>query len=191
MADKLIIGLCGKPNSGKSTIAKYLAQRHGFAHINVGDPIKWMLAAFYEGLGLGAGEIKRRLYGELKESPDPLLCGATPRLAMQVIGKEGRDPIHPMLFAKAWEHRVRGQDRNVVADGMRYADEITLLHQNGGILVEVVRPGIADVGGGHVAEAGGLDADVVLHNTGSLDELYTAAEALRKNLTKKCTRDVD
>src|SRR5262249_34148044 len=115
---KMIIGLCGKPDAGKTTIAKHFVEKFGFAHINVGDPIKWMLGAFYCGLGLDQAEIARRLTGDLKETPDPYLCGQPPRLVMQVIGKEGRDPIDPMLFAHAWELRLP-KNGDVIADGMR------------------------------------------------------------------------
>jgi hypothetical protein len=102
---------------------------------------------------------------------------------MQVTGKEGRDPIDPMLFARAWELRLpKGKD--VIADGMRYADEIVVLRRNGGVLIEVVRPGTETNGGGHVAEAGGLKADFTLINSGSLNDLLSRAEALRERYIK-------
>jgi dephospho-CoA kinase len=76
-----LIGFTGKPESGKSTAARFLAKKYGLPHINVGDGMKAMLTGFYRLCGLSESEIVRRLFGDLKEGPDPYLNGKTPRYA--------------------------------------------------------------------------------------------------------------
>lgn len=173
----MIIGFTGKPQSGKSSAAKYLRDVHGFAWVNVGDTIKGMLRGFYEDVGLSKEEIHRRLFGDLKERSDFYLKGQTPRYALQTLGKEWRDLISPDLFVFAWDLRSRFAE-NVVADGMRYADEAGPLKARGGIIVHLIRPGTEDNGGSHVAETLQLQPDLTIVNDASLDDLYAKIEVL-------------
>lgn len=162
------IGFTGKPESGKSTAADHIAEKYGLARINVGDPIKAMLAGLYKWSGLSDSDIYRRLYGDLKEKPDPYLNGKTPRYAMQTIGKEWRDLISPTLFVDRWKE-VAVASGGVAADGMRYADEVGPLRELGGVIVHVIRPGTESAGGTHVAETLQIKPDVTIVNAGSLE----------------------
>ena len=40
----LTLGLVGKPCSGKDTVAAYLTERYGFAHVSMGDLIRFYIA---------------------------------------------------------------------------------------------------------------------------------------------------
>lgn len=166
-----LIGFVGKPNSGKSTAAKYIASEYLYQHINVGDSIKDMLAAFYRCRGATQMDITRRLHGDLKEQPDQFLNGKSPRHALQTLGKEWRDTISTTLFADCWEDRIKNAGP-VVADGMRYADEMAGFKRQGGILAQIVRPNGEVDTTGHVAETLQLEPDIVLVNDGTLYQLY-------------------
>lgn len=179
----MLIGFCGLPRSGKSTAARYLVERYRFRHLNVGDPIHDMLRGFYRSCGLSEYGITHRMRGDLKEAPDPLLNGKTPRYAMQTLGKEWRDLISPSLFADRWGDKIDlGGD--VVADGMRYADELEVLRGRGGLLVRVERPGVRNQWD-HPAERQLLVADETIHNDGTLPELQFKIERLVDRLRKK------
>ena len=97
---KNLIALTGLAGSGKTTAADYLVKAHGFACISFAGPIKSMLRT----LGLTALEdIEEVFEGEGKEKPNRLLCGKSPRFAMQTLGTEwGRDLIGPDLWVNAW-----------------------------------------------------------------------------------------
>lgn len=180
----MLIGLFGYPESGKSEVSKYLRSKYQFERINVGDGMKAMLAGYYRLFGLTEREIERRLYGDLKETPDPMLNGKTPRYALQTIGKEWRDLIDPPLFADRWADRVR-HARNAVADGMRYPDELPAFRSLGGVLIQVSRPGHVSPGREHVADARLMleqDRDAVLLNDGTLEQLPEKIEQLLQSI---------
>ena len=39
----ILIGLVGKKNSGKTTVADYLAEKYSFTKISIADPLKQMI----------------------------------------------------------------------------------------------------------------------------------------------------
>ena len=172
-----LLGFTGKPNSGKSTAARYISEKHGIPWINVGDSIKEMLGAYYRCRGLQEKEIARRLHGDLKEQPDHNLGGKTPRHAMQSRGKECRDLISPFLFVDCWADRVAAAGGSAVADGMRHADEMGAFKKLDGILVHIVRP-VGSIESDHIAEQLQLKPDTTIVNDGTIDDLLKKIDQL-------------
>lgn len=129
-----LIGVCGPLGSGKSTIAEEL-QRYGFVRLRFADALKQMMMAL--------GCSKEEVDGSLKETPCALLCGRTPRYAMQTIGTEwGRDMIGKDIWVAALQHRINAlklKDPNVqiVVDDVRFANEFAMIRANGGALWRV------------------------------------------------------
>lgn len=147
-----IIGLCGLAGSGKTTIANYLVEHHGFVRLPFAGPLKAMAAAF----GLGP----REMAGDLKETPSDLLCGKTPRQFMQLLGTEfGRELIGADVWVRAWERALGGiavdgfQPLRVVADDLRFANEAAAIRRRGGVVVQLIRDGAGSASGaGHASE---------------------------------------
>jgi hypothetical protein len=78
----MIIGFAGAAYCGKATAAAYLAERLGY--------------------------IERRIEGDLKDVPDPLLGGRTPREGMVGIGYDwGRERMHPLIWTNAWRNSAQ------------------------------------------------------------------------------------
>lgn len=179
----MLIGLYGYPEAGKGVVAGYLARRYGFARVNVGDGMKAMLEGLYRMSGLDAVQIERRLFGDLKETPDPLLNGKTPRYALQTIGCEWRDLISPTLFSDRWADRVRTEE-NAVADGMRYPEELPSFRGLRGALVRVDRPGHRRVGSDHKADRQLMldPPDAILLNDGNIPQLLDRVDRLLVSL---------
>ena len=166
-----LVGLAGRAGAGKSFAALTLAARVGFQRVRFTDPLKDMLRV----LGLGDAEID----GDCKETPSPLLCGRTPRHAMQRLGTEwGRVEIGPTFWVDAWSRRADAAlaaGRSVVADDVRFPNEIAAIRERGGAVFWIDRDG-ASAPMRHVSEM--LDpvlCDGVIANNG--DERFLAAVA--------------
>lgn len=173
-----IIGFCGPAGAGKSFAAAHLARAWRFTRVRFAGPLKAMMAA----LGLTPDEIE----GHLKERPCDLLCGQTPRHAMQTIGTEwGRDMIGKRLWGNAWGRsvdsvpgrlwvdvrstppRVFHDLKQITAEDVRFANEAAEVRARGGLVVRIDRPGhVATCGTAHASEQPDFEPDLVIVNTG-------------------------
>ena len=166
-----IIGLVGPSGSGKSAAAKVLTNTYGFRLAPMAGPLKRMLIAG----GLQYDDV----YGGLKEVPNDILGGQTPRHAMQTLGTEwGRDHIHPDIWVNMWTASYRrdavesgyGLLQPVVVDDVRFDNEVQAIRDLGGVIVEVFRPG-AVYSTTHRSEKGVGIIDARINNTGDLTHL--------------------
>lgn len=172
----IIVGLAGRAGSGKTTAAAAIVARHpGFRRVRFADPIKRMCRE----LGLTDAQVD----GDEKELPMKLLCGHTPRFAMQSLGTEwGRNMIGEGLWINALMVAARdllNQGLSVVVDDVRFPNEVEAIRRMGGVLVRIVRPDSnPPAGGEHMSErlVDMLDVDHVVKNDGTRDELAGRVE---------------
>lgn len=134
----ILIGLTGYKGSGKSVVGDHLVREYGFTRVRFAGPLKAMLRT----LGLSEAQID----GDLKEVPCDLLCGRTPRHAMQTLGTEWRNMVGRELWLNATmlaieQLRAQGVERFVV-DDVRFDFEAIRLRENGARLWRVRRPAI-------------------------------------------------
>lgn len=167
-----VIGLCGAAGSGKSVAADEL-ERMGYKRVRFSAPLKDMLRAFYRACGLSKKQIERRIEGDLKETPDPLLGGKTPRYAMQTLGKEwGRNMIWDELWSRAWRTRAEkeiGRGRKIVAEDVRFETEDAEVHRLGGTVVEITGRRKNEVSNLHASELfEGVKPDLRYDNSGTI-----------------------
>lgn len=170
-----VVALTGLAGSGKSTVAEYLNRRYDFTRIRFADPLKAAMRA----LGLSEAEVE----GDLKSKPSPVLCGKTPRHAMQTLGTEwGRVLIDQNFWINLWLRRIDGKPLVVVED-CRFENEFAAVRALGGVTWRVCRPTVGEAMG-HVSETEQADQEVdfnLLNNRG-IRELYTKTEfALRES----------
>jgi hypothetical protein len=130
-----VIGFAGPAGVGKTTAACIVtADFPRYKRLSFADPIRSMLLA----LGL-----THEALAERKHDPHPLLCGQTPRFAMQRLGTEwGRNTIGPDIWLRAAEHRIKqlhSQWDNVVIDDVRFDNEALLIAELGGVVVRLHR----------------------------------------------------
>jgi len=124
-----LVGLTGRIGSGKSFAAALMRERHGFTIHSFAYPLKAMLMT----LGLDEDQVN----GARRSEPCDLLCGKTPRHAMQTIGTEwGRDLIGADLWVNAW--KVGLPAGPVVADDVRFANEARAVRSLGGVVIRVI-----------------------------------------------------
>lgn len=165
-----IIALAGAAGSGKSTASSYLRDVHGYTLVKFAGPLKDMCRAI--------GMRDEHIEGDRKETPVDFLCGRTPRYFMQRLGTEfGRDLIGEDFWVGLWrmrvDHILDGGGR-VCVDDCRFPNEAAAVWRAGGEIIRLTgRGGIA---GSHSSEQGGFIANVVIENTGSIDDLHAALD---------------
>ena len=127
-----------------------------------------MLRVLLLGRGVPARDVERMVDGDLKETPSPHLGGRTPRLAMQILGTESGRALVPDLWVAAWAASIAGLER-VVADDVRFENEVAAVRALGGTAVEVRRPGIVRPASAHASETGVAADAVMLNHAGPAD----------------------
>lgn len=183
---RTIIGFAGNIGSGKTTAAIELSKRGGFQRIRFAGTLKKMMVA----MGLSLEEID----GALKEQPCAMLCGQTPRHAMQTIGTEwGRQLIGEDVWVNAWKRAVDKlfPDAQVVVDDVRFANEAQAIRDMGGVVILVERPvTVEGNAASHASEALDFDVDAVIVNNGTVESFldqvrYMALAALQPEPEQK------
>lgn len=174
IAKSPIIGLAAYAGSGKTLVASTL-KYEGFKVFPFAAPIKDSMRA----MGLDEDEIN----GSRKELPCDKLGGRSPRYAMQTLGTEwGRDLMHASLWVDIWKARVLALPVGtpVVADDVRFQNEVDVIRSLGGIIVRIVRADTTGSKSDHVSEAQSFTADVTLDNSGSVAQLMNRVSALAR-----------
>lgn len=174
----VVAGLIGLKGCGKSTVARVFAD-HGFVIVPFSSPLKAMLASLLQARGVSAEEISRMLVGDKKESPHWALNGRSPRQAMQWLGTEwGRDLMAGTFWVDAWRDQAMRHPR-VVADDVRFPNEVEAIKAMGGTLIRIARPALVS-GDTHISEnlITSLKADRQITNDGDLADLEFAARGM-------------
>ena len=175
-----VIGLAGRAGSGKGVVAEYLVRQNRYVRLKFADPMKAMLRAYYECLGVPSDEVERRIEGDLKEIPCPFIAGKSPRYAMQTIGTEwGRD----LMSAGIWTHALFNRanyiittDGRVVVDDVRFYNEAATIRELGGEVWMVDRTD-AGTKSEHVSERLDFTPDRTITNNRSVEDLLYAVAA--------------
>lgn len=169
-----IIGIVGDKGSGKSEVKKVLVEEFSFVDEPFAATLKAMLSCI-------PGIPRECIYGDdrAKMRPLEMLGGKTSRYAQQTIGTEwGRDLFGQDFWVRIWKYRLDGKRANVVADDVRFVEEMDAVLALGGKLIKIVRPwwGNLERYDSHRSEAlakawYGADFHHVIVNNGTVDEL--------------------
>ena len=166
----MIVALAGRAGTGKTTIARYLEEKYGFARMAFADPLKLMAQRYF---GLGPEEV-----GERKT--------ATGRRVLQGIGMMFREQVDEDFWVRQMPGRVDAllaEGRPAVIDDCRFPNEKRFTEARGGAVWRVVRStSEIEYGPDHISETA-LDAlpdegfVAAITNDGSFDDLYRQVEA--------------
>jgi hypothetical protein len=132
----LLIGLTGRANAGKSTVAGMLYD-YGFHEESLADPILDMVSALFAHAGVdGAWAIER----SLKERPTTL--GFSYRHLAQTLGTSWGRGLAPDFWLRVMALRLDSpelQGDNVVISDVRFPNEAEFITARGGVVVRVLR----------------------------------------------------
>lgn len=188
----MIIGICGRIGSGKSTIGNLLRDHHGFAVVDVAEPIRQALLGLNPMIPMQDGKggyAAPRPLSELIEEYGWEKAKSSPNVR-RLLQRFGKDCVRDHLDNKHWERRTLARilsladhsegPRDVVVTGIRFPEERTLVEeiwlakrsvgQNRTVSDQSVQE--------HATESSDIDKYAVetIENEGSIDELLVAIE---------------
>lgn len=168
----MLIGLTGKARSGKSVSAAFL-QQWGFQEISFAAPIRSFICSLLN-IDLQQLEV-------IKEVPQALLGGHTPRYAMQTLGTEwGRNMIYHNLWVDTCLANTNPAINYVISD-VRFENEARAIRGVGGTIVHIIRPGQEAISlSSHASEQGITKEpqDKVILNSGTMSDLVDSVKQL-------------
>lgn len=140
----MIVGLIGYKQVGKSTAAKHLAKKHGFARHNMKDALVEELKANMPDLLEELAFIYDRDIEKLFSTKPPAM-----RALMQNYGTEVRRRDDDEYWCQQWQNAL--PEGNVVVDDVRFQNEAERVIDEGGILIRIKRSDV-QTGGNHSSE---------------------------------------
>jgi len=167
----ILIGLTGRAQSGKDSVADYLEVQHGFFRIAFADPIKSALdAALCEDMD--------------RDDKEAVIdwIGKSPRELMQTLGTEwGRQMIAEDIWIRCLARAIDGPldvDDMIVIPDVRFENEANWIRSKGGKIWLIQRPD-APQARAHPSEDG-IPAYLltgIINNVGTLAELHKKINA--------------
>ena len=192
----MIVGICGFQSSGKDTIAELLINEYGFKKLSFAGALKDVLSVIFgwsreklEGLTKEDREWREQIDVWWSKTLD--MPQLSPRYALQYFGTElFRNHWHQDIWVKVVENKLTNmvkEEGNVVITDCRFENEINLIKTYGGTIINVYRnmpQWFTDYKNGidveevkllHRSETEWIrcQADTIIENTGTIEELYT------------------
>lgn len=176
-----LIGLTGPAGCGKTTIANYMHEEHGFYHLAFATPIKEALTAM---LGISVDRLDDHRYKDLPLVP---AIGKSPRELMQTLGTEwGRNMINPDLWGVLLQSKINfnsqiAPNQPIVISDVRFENEADRIRNQGGKIWHITRPNNPhNIGKTHASEQPIklFPDDIEIVNWAEIDELKTIVDLL-------------
>lgn len=179
-----IIALAGFRKVGKSKVADYLCEKHGYVKVHPFGIWKIGLSAMLQALGKTEEEAIRMVDGDLKDQDDDLFPGSgnirRMRYVMEKLGKYvGTSKDFGSDYTLGWSIRaaqIKYPNKTLLLESVVYEAETA--RAMGAHIIKVVRPG---------TEGTGLETDeatrqitpdsILINDTDSFEQLYIDTEA--------------
>lgn len=124
----LIIGLCGRAGSGKTSVARFIEDKYGATRLAFAAPLKTLAMELWD-------FSEEQVYGEadVKEAIDPR-WGISPRTAMQRLGDGARRHLYDGIWIESVLKQIGRQRGVFVIEDLRYLNEASSISAIGYVL---------------------------------------------------------
>jgi len=161
-----VVGIVGKIGTGKSAVAKYLVGRYNFVESAFGDKLKEVVADLFD-IPL------YMLYSQDGKAAFDSRWGMTYRTLLQKFGTELGRSINPNVWVYHVEKWIADRPSlDVVISDVRFHTEVDMIRRVGGHVWKIVRDTGRSDAHASEAEQDSIDADIVIQNIGTLEDLY-------------------
>ena len=182
-----LIGVGGPLRSGKDAFAEVLERKHGFVRMGMSDPLHHAMLALDPIIAPGQLRYSAAThkYGYVRTKE--LFPEA--RALLQRLGTEvGRAFFGGDAWAKIAERNITrhlAAGNSVVITGVRFPEELEMVHRLGGRSLWMKRPGLDSNTSAHASEHSLSSADfgATILNDGDLNDLALAADRFVKGLS--------
>lgn len=175
----MVIGICGKKFSGKSTVARLLSEATGYEVRSFADKLKDVCCVLS---GCTRLDLEDYDFKENKLVPEYLeaYCGnadkPTFRAFLQHFGSEVMRGVNDNI----WIDSTLGNEcDNVIVSDVRFPNEAKAIKERGGIVIKVVRDSV-DASDKHQSETkiDEIVPDIIIENNSDLKALQGNVSAL-------------
>lgn len=171
-----LVGLTGLPRSGKDSFAEHLCRFYGYQAFAFAGALKEAAAVLLD-------RPLDEMFGLNGFDREAFLSewGFSTRDFLQKLGTEClRNQIRQDFWVKRLEISLRKLPPNtkIVITDVRFENETKMIRALGGMIIQINRPGL--VKSDHLSDAGVklLPTEVVVDNSGTLDQLKAVVDAL-------------
>jgi hypothetical protein len=177
----LHIGVCGYMDSGKSTVARYVAEQYGFHEMAFADPLRRFVDAVNPIVGFNEdGPIRYRDAVELAGYQEAKVRFPEVRNILQKVGTEGARENFGQDFWVDMAFSQAPPGANLIFSDCRFPNEAGRCD----ITIWVDRSSNQRASSGHASENSLADwpFDFVILNDGSLPELYNEVDEIMPSI---------
>lgn len=172
----IVVGLTGKAGAGKSTVADYLVEAHGFTRLSFAAPLKKMLRTLDPIL---AGDTRLSECATWDETEIKQIYPEYRRL-LQVLSTDCIRAVDTDFWVRAAMQQLTDFDGRYVFDDVRFPNEASAVYLSGKkpALWHIARPNHDAGAGAHASEqyAGKMGENYFFHNTGDPEYLYSQVD---------------
>jgi hypothetical protein len=160
----MIVGISGRKQSGKSTVAEYLHRRlEGSVRLPFAFKLKEIAQECF-------GATPLQVWGTEAQKNTITEAGLTGRNVLQQVGAAMRG-IWPGCWARAWEHEVvdiwtkRDCAVPIIVEDVRYENEVFKIRAMGGIVIRLTRSPFEDAHESETGLDGYVGFDAIIENS--------------------------
>jgi hypothetical protein len=181
----MLIGICGKKFSGKSTVARLLHNATGYPVVSFADKLKDVTCVLS---GCTREQLEDYDFKEKQCVPPYLVpyCGdvekPTFRAFLQHFGSEVMRGVNDNIWIDC---TLSNCDENCIVSDCRSPNEARAVNERGGIVIKVVRPDVKTPDS-HQSETliDEIEADYTLWNDTTLEDLVANVDSLVRLLKR-------